>query len=219
MDDDGFKQFGCHPLMIEAATLDAVGDAPARTAGGSLKPVELRPPTNNSPAWPIDGPLPPAEVTRRMERLLAAVSGAERLLVAHAPAQREMLCWLLSALPATARAPLSLSCGIRFAPGRRYQLTLADVDRGSTEAAVAEEGITVFDWASPEPLNEADMAAWAASIRQREPVAGPPATAWPANEQDAETAKAEKHPTPPGPFMPWGASRGAGRPPGHRRFN
>lgn len=219
MDEDGYRRFDCHPLMIEAATVDAVGDAPARTAGGSLKPVELHAPTSHVPAWPVAGPLPPPTVTQRMERLLAAVSGGERLLVAHAPAQREMLCWLLSALPVTTREPLSLSCGMRFVPGRRYQLMLANVDRGSAGAAVAEEGITVFDWVLPEPLDEADVTAWAASIRQREPLAAPPAEVWPATQDGSETADARKHPTPAVPMMPWGAFPGAGRPPGRRRFN
>lgn len=222
-DADGYRRFACNPLAIEAATWDAVGDAPARTAGGSLKPLELRPASTGSPAWRVENAPPPTAVTQRMERLLAAVRGGGRLLVAHAPAQREMLCWLLSALPVALREPLSVSYGIRFAPSRRYQVMLAEVHSVSVDAEVTAEGIRVFDWRSPAAVDDADVEAWAGLVRRQDPLAGPPGV-WGPDDSDprgvggrgqnnAGPAQADR---PAG--IGWAASALAGLPPGRRRL-
>lgn len=118
-----FARFAWDPLRVEAAAAEKTAALCRRPPADRLPPLSVRVP-------PIDvaGTGPPPDEARKWitpaSAILAAVLAGRNLLVSDVPGPREVLGCVLAGIPAFRRARLSLSCGLKFAPGRLFQLVL-----------------------------------------------------------------------------------------------
>ena len=150
MDPAVFRQFHGDPLEVETAVVSKIRNESTGTPPLSLEPLTLQPEGGcarerggQADAWPV------MDDMERVARVLSAVLSERPILVVGAPMPRNVLRWVLGATPIALRCRLSLSCGLKFSPARRFDLVLADVTPNEIERTVRDHGIDVIRWETP----------------------------------------------------------------------
>lgn len=133
---DEYRQFGCDPLAVATAAVRVIDPESLRKPPTALRALTLSPTARSAE------PYPPAD--DRLLGLVAAVLAGRRLLATGLPAARDALRLVLSALPAAHRARLSLSCGLRPAPSRAFQLVIGEADSPRLMETLVEMGVELW---------------------------------------------------------------------------
>lgn len=153
-----YLRFGADPLAV-AAAVPPPDPRPLRSPPPTLPPLPLAAtaPPGSRPAHSTAPP--PADVPRIL-RILAAALEQRPLLVTGAPQPAAVLRWTLDALPAAQRALLSVSCGLRCSPTRRFALILGEAQPGEIEALLLAAPRDVVPWSASPPRPGGPFAAW-----------------------------------------------------------
>lgn len=157
-DSGGFEEFRCDPLAIGAAALPAISTELPRHHPARLDPLSLTP--SNRPQDSARAPAPAIADLDRLTLILSAILAGHRTLVLGVAEPAEALRLLLSAIPTAIRARLSLSCGIKFAPSRPFQLVFADADQHEVTRITRNHEIDLIQWDSASPPTESPFQPW-----------------------------------------------------------
>jgi|GEM_PF-702027 len=84
-------------------------------------------------------------------RILAAVLAERRLLVVGARCARDVLSAVVGALPAYTRRRWSLSYGLKYSPGRRFDLMFTEATNIEQTRILRDHDVTAINW-SDQPL-------------------------------------------------------------------
>jgi hypothetical protein len=158
MEPQLFGDFYCDPLAIRAAALPATSTDLPRNHPARLGPLPLtRSPHQQDPA---DAYTPANADLDRLTLILSAILDGRRTLVLGTDDPDRVLHLLLAATPAAIRARLSLSCGIKYAPSRPFQLVFADADQNEATRIARDHEIDLIQWDSTPPPLDAQFHAW-----------------------------------------------------------
>jgi hypothetical protein len=163
LDEPNFHRFQCDPLLVETGVYAMIGRDPPLKPPAQLKPISLS--TEVLPDEPAATHAPAARAMDGLITLLSAVLEGRRLLVLGVPEPRDVLRWLWDVIPPAVRARLSLSCGLKFSPTRKFQLILVGNERRETERLANDQGVDVLHWDSPSPPVNSNFAVWLGFVR------------------------------------------------------
>lgn len=155
LEPETYRAFHWDPFLVATAAGHAADEAWVRRPPTSLVPLTLTP----HDGAPTGGGLPGA-VGQRGRALLAAVLSGRKLLVTGAPVDIAVLRHLWSGLPASVRADVTMSCGIRFSPARALAVVLVGADDSKAATLAGEHGLDVFEWEQPPAAERSPFRAW-----------------------------------------------------------
>lgn len=164
----GYSRLRCDPLAIWSAARAALAgewlseEPPAALAQLALDP---RAATEYPPAAAMWSPA--ADDLDRLLSVLSHLLGGRRVLVQGPLDVLRVLAWIWSGVPAALRAALSLSCGLRYSPGRSFSLILLEGACGEAERNGIGAEFTVVDWATAVRLEASEFDPWLGLVRQR----------------------------------------------------
>lgn len=160
-----YRQFACDPLRVRAAR-DAAPVPPAPTRQSTIPPLVLPCGVAGRSAAGSEGRVDPVDqvAAERLGRILAGVLSGSRL-VGLVPEPHGALAVLLTGVPATVRARLSLSCGLSFAPARAFDLVLVTGLAGDKRGLAEEHGFSVVTGETPALPAASPFVAWLRLVR------------------------------------------------------
>ncbi|MEW6199188.1 MAG: hypothetical protein AB1601_11085 [Planctomycetota bacterium] len=155
-----YRQFGCDPQRVRAAR-DAAPVPPAPTRQSTIPPLVLPGSVVGHSTVGAECRVDPVDhvAAERLASILAAVLGGSRL-VGVVPEPHAALAVLLSGVPAMARARLSLSCGLSFAPARAFALVLVKGLAADKRGLAEEHGFSVVTWETLAPPTASPLSGW-----------------------------------------------------------
>jgi hypothetical protein len=103
----------------------------------------------------------------RVEGILSAILNGASIIVAGAPAPREVLSWTLRGLPRAARESLAASFGIKLSSNRIFPLAFIDSHGRETERMIRGRDVLLYDWRSPPALEKSPFDPWIRFVRTR----------------------------------------------------
>lgn len=107
--------------------------------------------------------------TDDLDRLLSVLLhllGGRRVLVQGPLDALGVLAWIWSGVPAALRAALSLSCGLRYSPGRSFPLILLEGPCSEAERSGNGAEFTVVDWAAATRPEASEFDPWLSLVRR-----------------------------------------------------
>ncbi len=192
MDPQAFRRFHCDPFEVEAAALPQLGDTQEAAPSPRIEPLALRW-SSDGPASSGSGvrsavsvaeadARPTQDDCARLDLVLAVVleklargasgdapaglSAGRSLLLVGSPRPRQILRWVLDATPAAMRERLSLSCGLRFSPTRRFEFVLTHASSNELGRIARDRELDVLHWDSlPAPARR-PFDGWLRFVRQ-----------------------------------------------------
>lgn len=168
MEPAAYRRLRCDPLVIASGALAALGaDLLSETPPERLSPLSLalgaatkRPGGGNTPP-------PSAGEIDSLTAVLSRVLRGHRILVTGIADPLQVLAWIWPAVPAAARDLCSLSCGLRFSPGRSFRLVLADAARSEAQRIGLDHDFEVVEWSSAGGPVALEFGQWLSSARRR----------------------------------------------------
>ena len=164
----GYRSLGCDPLGIEATAQTALGADWLRDP----------PPQNLARLLLGDGAaagnpglanmsLPSADELRGLTAVLSHVLAGVPLVVTGITNPRQAFAWLWTAVPGAVRDALSLSCGLRFAPGRSFRLVVTEAAPGEARRIGIDHNLDVVEWNSPAEPSAPHFDQWLSFAQRR----------------------------------------------------
>lgn len=156
-----FRRFHCDVLRVEAAVRPALSDHLPEAQSTRLEPLALSDRVDRSRTSQDRARLaPPQDQVGRTTRVLSALLEQQRTLIVGMPAPRDVLRWALAATPVALRQHLSLSCGLKYSPARRFQFILADASPSEVERIARDHEVEVIRWESAATAPSSPYQAW-----------------------------------------------------------
>jgi len=167
MEPEVFRRFRCDPFEVEGVVLrETEGKLPG-TSPARMEPIALPAENDRRAAHADQLGTPPKRDLNQVTHVLSAMLAQRRTLVVGAPSPRAVLRLVLSATPAARRQRLSVSYGLKFSPGRRYEFILADASPSEIERVVRDHEIDVIRWESLSTPARSPFRTWLRFVRQR----------------------------------------------------
>jgi len=160
---DDFHRFECNPLMVETALLEASGHEVLRQLPAHMESLELRTPGDGGGCGP-DCAKPSGVQADRLIGVVALVLAGDRAVVAAAESPRDILHWLVQAIPLVWRAQLSVCLGLKYSPARDLQLVFLPADHGLRGSP--DDGVMIYHWHRPCARIVGPFDAWLAHVRR-----------------------------------------------------
>lgn len=162
LDACGYRRFGCNPVAVHAALLDANAGAPRPGPSGVLEPLSLTArchgnisPTMHWQAKEIDWTL----------FFVAEVLAGRSMILAGTKSPVSFLDRLFSALPLFVREKQAITLGVKFSPTRRTQVALVGRDTGASRRLIRGLDVRWFDADSVPPVQEEFQPRWMSLVR------------------------------------------------------
>lgn len=162
LDGCGYRRFGCNPVAVHAALIDASAGAPESGPSGVLESLSLTvgrrgnmSPTTRGEAKEIDWAL----------FLVAEVLAGRSTVVAGMESPVSSLDRLFSALPLFVRERQAVTLGVKFSPTRRTQVALVGRETGAARRLIRGLDVRWFDADSAPPVQEGSPPRWMSLVR------------------------------------------------------
>jgi hypothetical protein len=155
----------CDPWHLDRRARRPRWQVAERGATVALAQLDRRARRDRVPAAPATW----SPSTDDLDRLLSVLShllGGCRVLVQGPLDALGVLAWIWSGVPAALRAALSLSCGLRYSPGRSFPLILLEGPCSEAERSGNGAEFTVVDWAAATRPEASEFDPWLSLVRR-----------------------------------------------------
>jgi hypothetical protein len=170
LDDEGFAAFNHDPLRVHTALWQAVGRAPKLKPSPCLDllPLPILPPAATVLSDDVRK-TPPFNYRKLSDVVCSAMQGREMVVRASDDSLDEIQAFLLMT-PASARASLEMTVGVKPASSRRCQLVWINGEINPDVKHYVTQGIELVDVATTSsevaPPNRPEYNAWFALVRE-----------------------------------------------------
>jgi hypothetical protein len=154
-----FRRFGCDPLRVEICARPFLDAPRSHQVRSGLPALRIPIPRDGMPVFPV--PVTPAAVN--LPGLLRAIaSGLTHgpVVVIGAPDPRQVMQWILAALPAARREKLSFAYGLKLSSQRTFQLLFSNAINGEMENFARDHAYDLIDWQSTIGPPATPLTAW-----------------------------------------------------------
>jgi hypothetical protein len=154
-----YRRFGGDPLRVEICARPFL-DAPlGNRFKGALPALRVPVPRDNTPLPPV-ARAPAAVNMPPLLRTIASVLRHDPAVVVGAPHPRQVMQWVLAALPAARREELSFAYGLKLSSQRTLQLLFGDVLNSEMENFARDCDYELIDWQSASEPPPMPLTAW-----------------------------------------------------------
>ncbi len=144
---DAFERFGCDPFRVECSARPFLDAPPNGQSGGRPGAISITIPREGMTA-PADPAGPTAKDLPGLKRVIASGLTLDRVVVVGAPDARQVMQWVLAALPLSRRRMLSFAYGLRFSSQRAFRILFTSSISAETESFARDHTYTIVDWHS-----------------------------------------------------------------------
>ncbi len=168
MEPATYRRLRCDPLAVASAARAALGDDWLNAhPPPDLARLELDARTAADGGRTDRTLAPSADDVDGLITVLSRLLRGRRVLVHGPPDPLRVLAWIWSGAPAAVRDALSLSCGLRFSPGRNFPLLLTGVMHSARQPIGLDHDFDVVAWRAADPPHASDFDRWLSFVRGR----------------------------------------------------
>ncbi len=150
LDEKTYSLFGCSPVAVEHALAGVIGERFDPKPPKNIDAIQLPCTTAVLPV------VPSSTDAQRVAVIAAAIIEGRRVVVSNTRNAREVLNWIMMALPCGSRRSIAFSAGLKVSPARDFQLVIVEGDAGKR----VPEGYCIMNWEQPPQMLATPFRAW-----------------------------------------------------------